>query len=71
MPWYDDSWRDTYDAWKLASPYDDGPMYEEDDGPLCLDCDDVGFEIDAGDHAIPCTCCSAVPTLEDFDACHA
>lgn len=23
MAWHDDSWKDGYDAWKLASPYDD------------------------------------------------
>lgn len=28
MAWNDDSWRDGYDAWKLASPDEDGP--EED-----------------------------------------
>jgi hypothetical protein len=28
MPWDDQSWRDGYDAWKLASPYDDEPGYE-------------------------------------------
>lgn len=28
MAWNDDSWRDSYDAWKLASPDEDGP--EED-----------------------------------------
>lgn len=27
-PWYSDSWRDTYDAWKLATP----PEYEWGDG---------------------------------------
>ena len=32
MPWDDDSWRDSYDAWKLASPDDDrdGECYHED-----------------------------------------
>lgn len=32
MPWNDDSWRDSYDAWKLASPDDDcdDECYHED-----------------------------------------
>lgn len=28
MAWNDDSWKDSYDAWKLRSPYDDGPEEE-------------------------------------------
>ena len=35
----DDRWRDSYDAWKLASPYDDDPYYEED-------CDHGDFDVD-------------------------
>lgn len=38
MAWDDDSWRDTYDEWKLRSPYDD---YE--DQPEC-ECEE--YEID-------------------------
>lgn len=30
MTWNDDSWKDSYDEWKLRSPYDDGP-----DGECC------------------------------------
>lgn len=30
----DDRWRDTYDAWKLTSPYDD--VEDEPDEPLDL-----------------------------------
>ena len=30
MSWNDDSWRDGYDAWKLASPYDDEDPCDED-----------------------------------------
>lgn len=36
MPWNDDSWKDGYDAWKLASPDDD---YDEP-------CDHEDYEID-------------------------
>ncbi len=32
MPWHDDSWRDTYDAWKLREPdYGDEPPWGQDD----------------------------------------
>lgn len=32
MPWNDDSWRDTYDAWKLREPdYGDYPPWGQDD----------------------------------------
>lgn len=37
----DDSWRDSYDAWKLASPYDD---YDDDPRE---DCDHDEYEVDA------------------------
>lgn len=38
MSWNDESWKDSYDAWKLASPDDDyGPQNE---------CFHVSFEID-------------------------
>lgn len=33
MPWDDDSWKDSYDSWKLASPddeYEDEPCAHED-----------------------------------------
>lgn len=41
MSWTDDRWRDGYDAWKLASPYDE---YEDDDPDAEL-CDHEEFEI--------------------------
>jgi hypothetical protein len=41
MAWYDDSWRDGYDAWKLASPDDD-----YDDEPREDDCDHEDYEAD-------------------------
>jgi hypothetical protein len=37
VSWRDDSWRDTYDEWKLRSPYDDGPEDE---------CDHEEYEVD-------------------------
>lgn len=40
--WHDDSWRDSYDAWKLASPDD----YEVDDDPEEQDRDSLEAEID-------------------------
>lgn len=27
----DERWRDSYDTWKLASPYDDDRWHDEDD----------------------------------------
>lgn len=50
MPWYDDSWKDTYDAWKLASPYDD---YDEDPRD---DCGHEEFDVDWNGRA-HCTRC--------------
>lgn len=47
MSWNDDSWRDTYDAWKLRSPYDDEP---EDD------CFHEEYEIDFNGNARCETC---------------
>lgn len=35
----DDRWRDSYDAWKLASPYDDDP-WRSCCAPLACECDD-------------------------------
>ena len=48
MAWNDDSWKDSYDAWKLRSPYDDGP-----DEPECYH---EEFEIDFDGRA-RCNCC--------------
>lgn len=33
----DDRWRDSYDAWKLRSPYDDAPE---------VDCDHAEYDVD-------------------------
>lgn len=30
MPWNDDSWRDSYDAWKLRSPDEEYGYYEKE-----------------------------------------
>jgi hypothetical protein len=48
MPWHDDSWRDSYDAWKLRSPYDDE---DYQDG-----CDHPDPEIDILDGMYRCHC---------------
>ncbi len=47
MSWDDDSWRDGYDAWKLASPYDD-----EDP------CDHEDYEADVLNGRASCNICS-------------
>lgn len=43
----DDRWRDSYDAWKLRSPYDDEPEQ---------DCDHVEYEVNWEGRAT-CDCC--------------
>lgn len=52
-----DSWRDNYDAWKLASPDDEQSYYDEDERAECrhedreattdgrVICSDCGFEV--------------------------
>lgn len=42
----DDSWKDSYDEWKLASPYDDGP-----------ECDHDEYEVDILDGRCWCDRC--------------
>ena len=37
MAWHDDSWRDSYGSWKLASPDDEYPQYE---------CEQEDYDID-------------------------
>jgi hypothetical protein len=51
MGWNDDSWRDGYDAWKLASPDDD---YEEEDP-----CDHEDYDVDIVSGLANCNICSA------------
>ena len=42
-----EAWRETYDSWKLATPWDDlpepahewSPRYKDGDGGLCAVCD--------------------------------
>lgn len=41
----DDSWKDSYDDWKLASPYDDEPECDHDD-----------YDIDILDGRCRCLC---------------
>ncbi len=45
MSWNDDSWKDSYDEWKLRSPYDDGP-----------ECDHEEYDIDILDGRCRCSC---------------
>jgi cytochrome P450 len=47
MGWNDDSWKDGYDAWKLASPDDDLPEEE---------CFHEDYEADINARAICCNC---------------
>ncbi len=62
MTWNDDSWRDSYDEWKLRSPYDD---YDEDP-----ECDHENYEIDVCTGRASCDQCSHYWYLssEDIDA---
>ena len=59
-----------YDAWKLASPYDDygEPEFE------CSECSDTGY-LYAGDEdgepAEPCPYCHAPATLDDLENLYA
>jgi DnaJ-class molecular chaperone len=39
----DDRWRDTYDAWKLASPYDNDEIEVQTDLGECLTCKGSGI----------------------------
>ena len=48
MSWDDDSWKDGYDTWKLASPYDE---YDEP-------CDHEDYEIDILTGCCHCDRCS-------------
>jgi hypothetical protein len=47
MLWNDDSWRDSYDSWKLASPDDE---YDEPE------CDHDDYETDILDGRCRCSC---------------
>lgn len=51
MPWHDDSWRDTYDAWKLRSPED-----EYDNGEPAEECQHEDYDIDWGSMRATCSC---------------
>ena len=61
MSWNDDSWRDGYDAWKLASPYDD-------DDP----CDHQEYEADVLTGRAICNMCGHAwwLTTEELNAEH-
>lgn len=62
MPWNDDSWRDSYDEWKLRSPYDE---YDEPEP-----CDHEHYEIDICTGRAECDYCSKSWYLsaEEIDA---
>jgi len=49
MPWNDDSWKDGYDAWKLAAPDDD---YEDEDP-----CDHEDYDVDILEGRARCSMC--------------
>lgn len=49
MPWHDDSWRDGYDAWKLASPDDDGAEADY--------CEHDEYDIDILEGRATCSSC--------------
>ena len=53
MPWNDDSWRDSYDEWKLRSPDDE---YGYDDDP----CDHEDYTVDIVDGSCWCLYCNEV-----------
>jgi hypothetical protein len=54
----DDSWKDSYDDWKLASPYDE---YDEDEDQ----CDHTDAEVDILDWEFRCTCGHHWPASAD------
>lgn len=47
MTWNDDSWRDSYDAWKLRSPDEEYEEYQYNEEPEC-DCVDYESDILTG-----------------------
>lgn len=65
MPWNDDSWRDSYDAWKLQSPDDDYDDYNPEQ-----DCEHEHYEIDVCTGRAECVECSKSWYLsgEEIDA---
>ncbi len=53
MPWNDDSWRDSYDAWKAREPED----HRDDDDPDPEACDHDEFDIDPIEGRATCNKC--------------
>lgn len=66
MPWNDDSWKDNYDSWKLASPDDD---YEDDPRD---DCEHEDYESDILTGIASCHNCGHrwMQTREEIEAEH-
>jgi hypothetical protein len=58
----DDRWRDSYDAWKLATP----PEYDGDDEPED-DCDHEGYELDILTGRAECTRCEHAWYMTDAE----
>ena len=63
MSWYDESWKDSYDAWKLRAPDWD---YEEPEF-ICTACEDRGWDVDESGRIFPCTECSQPIELFDIE----
>jgi hypothetical protein len=53
--WDDDSWKDSYDEWKLRSPYDDEPE---------LECERDNVDIDILDGRCRCVCGASWPATD-------
>jgi hypothetical protein len=67
----DESWRDSYDSWKLRSPDDEylGELCEDYKGWNCHACEDIGWLVFEDGYVvlvIPCTECSEEVSLYDL-----
>lgn len=61
-----DAWKDNYDSWKLATPWDD---YGEEEPQYyfgCPECQDLGWMLGPDNEAMPCCECSQEITLDDL-----
>lgn len=57
-----DAWKDSYDDWKVRSPYDD---CDEEPEFECIECEDTGWEIDEICQVAPCRLCHQECDLGD------